>query len=163
MELRRYVQHILAGNYDRAGVEPPCFAYRDLHELARAAIVKAARPRAFPDPRHVVVALDLRLLPRAPKGLCGEGSTLDTVAYRWSPDPQLRGALVMHGLSHAILKNGSDASNDADAWTLTGCLFVLDTQVRLAVERTDLATAHAPLWLIAARIIQANLAIPEAV
>lgn len=162
MELRKYVQHILAGNYDRAGVEPPCFPLRDLHELARAAIAKAARPRPFPDPRHVVAALDLQLLPRAPKGLCGEGSTLNTVAYRWDPDPQLRGTYVMHGLSHSILKSESGASNDADAWTLTGCLFVLDHQVKLAAESTALATAHAPLWLIAARIIQANLAIPMA-
>jgi hypothetical protein len=163
VELRRYVQHILAGDYDRAELEPPRFGYRDLHHLARCAIEKAGRPRPFADPRHYVAALGLRLLPRAPRGLCGEGSALDVVAFRWDPDPQVRGPRVMHGLAHAILRTETGASNDADAWTLTGQLFVLDTQIGLARARPDLACAHAPLWLVAARMIQANLAIPEAV
>lgn len=159
MEFCRYVQAILRGDYCAARVEPPRFSLADLGELARAALLKAARPRPFPDPRHVAVALKLKLISRAPRGLCGEGTALGRVAFRWDPDPQVLGMRVMHGVAHAILDGDSGPSSDSDAWQLTGLLFVPEHRVALARERLDLATVHAPPWLVMSRLMQASTAI----
>jgi hypothetical protein len=154
---REYVQAILRGDYESAELEPPRLDPYDLDELAESFHERARRPRRFPDPRHLAVANGLVLIPRAPSGYGGEATALGRIAYRWHPDPQVRGLHILHGAAHAILHTESGASTEADAWLLTGALAIPPRSMAFARACPASAAAHVPLWLVFARVTQANL------
>jgi hypothetical protein len=151
------VEHILRGEYDRAQVAHPRFSLDDFNTLAEATHAKAARPRLFPDPRHLAVGNDLTLLPRAPRGVCGEGVAFGRVAFEPSIDPREQGLSVLHGLAHAILHSEDGGSSDTDAWLLTGCLWIRRSTAAVASADPPRVATHVPLWFVWARLIQVSL------
>lgn len=151
MDLQRYVESILAGRYGAAETAPPTLELAEIDSLARRALYYAQRPD-FADPRHIAVALGLRLLPRAPRGLCGEGTALGIIAYRWDADPSVRGLRVAHGVAHAVLAEERGEHGDADAWLLTAAIVVPPWATEIVLLRPEIATAHAPRWLIDAAL-----------
>lgn len=154
---REYVEAILRGDYERAGIPRPFLPIGDHESLATAVQQRARRPQRFPDPRQYAVALGLRLVPRAPGGFCGEATAGDIVAYRWDADPQVRGMLVLHGVGHRVLRHEAGRTNDSDAWLLTGCLGIEVSALPLVRRNPAIAMRHLPQWFVFARIIQANL------
>jgi hypothetical protein len=141
--LERYVTKILRGEDECR----PLWARDALESLARRSLARAGRP-AFADPRHLAIALDFELLPRAPPGLCGEGMARGLIAYAWSPDPREVGLRVGHGLAHALLQQQFDASNDADAWVLTAMLLLPRAAVQTRPPDEVERCARAPLWFV---------------
>lgn len=152
MDIQHYVESILRLEFQRVRVESPRLEPAEIESLAYRAQIHAARPDLFPDPRHTAIALGFKLLPRAPRGLCGEGTAFGVIAFRWDPDPQVRGLRVLHGLAHAILCEETSGSNDADAWMLTGALAVPRTVVDVTFADPDRAAAHVPRWFVEARL-----------
>jgi hypothetical protein len=151
------VEHILRGEYDRAGVAHPRFSLDDLNTFADAAHIKANRPRLHPKPHHLAVGNEMILVPRAPRGSCGEGSAFGRVAFEPSIDPQEEGLNVLHGIAHVILHDDNGDSSDTDAWLLTGCLWIRRSTLALAEADPIRLATHVPLWFVYARIINANL------
>ena len=95
------------------------------------------------------LVLRYRLLPRAPRGMCGEGTVPGVIAYDWSAGRELRGLLVMHGVAHQLLLTQPEPSNECDAWLLTAALLLLACDLHRA-GRAVFALAHAPGWFVAA-------------
>lgn len=123
MTLRRAIECIFRGRYESANVAPPTLEFVALESLARRALFYAGRPD-FADPRHIAVMLGFKILPRAPRGMCGEGSAAGVIAYQWDADSRVRGLRAAHGLAHAILTEEIGEHSDADAWLLTAMLVV---------------------------------------
>jgi hypothetical protein len=155
--LRRYVEHILAGRYDRAGIERPRLEPGDHELLGTLVHDRARRPRLFPDPRHLAVALGFRIVPRAPRGLCGEGTAHGIIAYRWHADPRVRGLLILHGIAHAVLDREIGRTNDADAWAVTATVAVCSRALPIARENPSAAAVHVPEWMVLSRLVSAKL------
>ncbi len=151
MELRGYVAHILAWRFDAVAIRPAC-TFAELSSLADRAHWYAAIGDPFPDPRVLAVALDYSLIPRAPRGLCGEGTALGRIAFRADHDRQVQGLRVLHGLAHAILHEEREANTDADAWVLTGLLAVPLRFVSIALSDPQRAATHVPAWFVEAAI-----------
>lgn len=151
MDLRGYVEHILAWQFDAVAIRPAC-QLAELSSLAERAHYYAAVDDPFPDPRVLAVALGFELIPRAPRGLCGEGTALGRIAFRADPNRQTQGLRVLHGLAHAILHEERETNTDADAWVLTGLLAVPLRFVSLALSEPERATTHVPSWFVDAAI-----------
>jgi hypothetical protein len=162
MPLRTHVEHVLAGRYDRAGVPRPQLELADLEWLARQAHGYAGLPTIFPDPRHIAVAIGLRLLPRAPRGVCGEGVANGVIAFRPDPDGGTQGLRVFHGLAHAILLEERQVTGDGDAWALTALLIVPPRSAEHVRANMDAACAHAPRWMVEAALSLGIQALAEA-
>ncbi len=94
------------------------------------------------------MAIGSRLLPRAPQGLCGEGTTAGVIAYDWSAEPKLRGLLVAHGLAHRILRRQPEETNEADAWWLTIHLLFPPCDVQPLTMCGVMDAAWAPEWCV---------------
>lgn len=137
MDLQRRIEIVLAGQHERAGLAPPLHDLTTLRSLARRARDYSMAPGRDPDPRWIAVALGFRLLPRAPRGMCGEGFARGVIAFRPDVDASMQGLRVFHGLAHAILWDEADDNNEADAWILSALL-------------PPHPSAHAPSWLTAA-------------
>lgn len=150
--LEQYAGAILRGG---DGAPRPLWSREALESLARRALATASRP-LFADPRHIAIALGLELLPRAPPGLCGEGTARGIVAYAWSADHRDVGVRVGHGIAHALLHRQFDPSTDADAWALTAMLLVPRAAVQ--THRVDelVRLARAPEWIVLAGISLAS-------
>ncbi len=160
MPFRRHVENALAGRFDRAGVPPATIELSDLEWLARQAHGYAELGDPVPDPRHLAVALGLQLLPRAPRGLCGEGVANGVIAYRPDPDPGVQGLRVFHGLAHSILLEERNTTGDGDAWALTALLIVPPRFAEM-VRRNPAAVVHAPQWMVDAALSLGEQALAE--
>lgn len=143
--LRQFVTAILVGDYQAVALDPPRRSPEELRSMARRYLALAARP-VFADPRHIAVARGVDLIPRAPRGLCGEGTVPGTIAYDGAAEPRLRGLYVGHGLSHLILSPQPDESNESDAWWLTSYLLVPPSERDRRGWNEMEQLAHAPQW-----------------
>lgn len=151
--LDTYVRAILDGRGDTVRQPPPLWSPDALASLARRTLARADRP-PWSDPRHLALALRHRLLPRAPPGVCGEGTVPGVIAYDWSAAPKLRGLLVGHGIAHQALRTQPEESNESDAWLLTIELLVppYDAHPLGLAEIVD--RAWAPEWCVRAVMME---------
>jgi len=151
---------IVEGRYDSVRQPPPRRSPDELRYIARVALATAGRP-PLSDPRHVALAGGARLLPRAPSGLCGEGTQGGTIAYDWGAEPKLRGLLVAHGDAHRILSARPENTNEADAWWLTVWMLMPRPIVRELTVAQALDRVWAPAWFVTAVMAEVHGWIPE--
>lgn len=152
MDLQRYVAAIFRGRYDQAETPAPSHDLDHLEAMAAAAHAAARRPEWHSSPRVMAHELGYKTIPRAPPGLCGEGTRPGLIGYEWDADPRVRGLRVGHGLAHRVLDRASGDSNDADAWIVTGGILVPRWVVRCHDPASIAARAHAPAWFVELRI-----------
>lgn len=145
--LDTFVRAIVEGRYGAIRQAPPLWHPDAYDSLAKRILSNAARPQ-FSDPRHVARALRYSLLPRAPRGMCGEGTAPGVVAYDWSAEPKLRGMLVMHGVAPQVLRTQPDDSNEADAWLLTIELLLPGFHTHPLALSEIIVRAWAPEWVV---------------
>jgi hypothetical protein len=114
----RKLQHLIAGRWERAGVDPPVmYPYDRVHLVCRA--MDRAGHTFWDDPRDLAAGLNLKTAPFRAKGcgveLAGEG----VVAFQWCADRRERGLRILHGIAHAELLREKWEHTEADVWLVT--------------------------------------------
>lgn len=156
-----FVRAILTGRYASVKLPPPRWSPDAIDSLARRILSSAAR-QPFADPRHVAVALGHTLIPRAPHGLCGESCAPGVIAYDGCAEPKLRGALVMHGVSHQATRRQPEDTNESDNWLLTAALLLPPYETHPLALSDLIARVHAPEWFVRCVMAERRGCFPEA-
>ena len=155
-----FVRAILTGRFASVKLPAPRWS-PDAHDSLARRILASANREPLPDPRHVAVAVGHTLIPRAPHGLCGESCAPGVIAYDGCAEPKLRGALVMHGVSHQASRRHLEGANESDNWLLTAAL-LLPTYETHALSLSEIvARAHAPEWFVRCVMTERRGCFPE--
>ncbi len=142
------VIYIFTGEYDRAEVEPPVLPLRQYEQSARQIHDQAGRPTDWPDPRGVAIEWGWRVVPMK----AGRASTTgETIFYRASAQPRMRGLMVWHEIAHCYLREAYPDCGEADAWLLTGALVLSWRHAKMPREWAIDRQSHAPDWFLDAR------------
>ena len=155
-----FVRAIITGRFASVKLPAPRWSPDAIDSLAKRILSNAARPN-LSDPRHIAVALGHTLIPRAPSGMCGEGCAPGVIAYDGCAEPKLRGALVMHGVSHQATRKQPEDTNESDNWLLTVAL-LLPPFVTHPMPLSDLIVrAWAPEWMVRCVMSERRGCFPE--
>lgn len=158
--LEQFVTAILTERYDLVQLAPPLWS-PDAHDsFVRRLLARAGRP-PWSDPRHIALALGHRLVPRAPRGMCGEGCSPDVIAYDWGAGREVRGMLVGHGCIHQNVRRQPEESNESDAWWMTARLCVPPRDVHSLRDSEVLTKAHAPAYFVRLALASFRGCFPE--
>ena len=139
----RKLHHLIAGRWERAGVDPPIMYPYDRVHTARRAMERAGHT-FWDDPRDLAIGLGMKVAPFNTRGCGVEIATRDTVLYRWSPDRRERGIRILHGTAHALLLREDWEHTEADAWLLTLELAAPAHECRALGPEEVAREAHAP-------------------
>jgi hypothetical protein len=140
------VRYILAGQYDRAGVEPPEYGPDSYRSALRAVFSHGLSP--FTNPEELVKAEEffIRWMPTPER--CGMCIGDKSLVVPWDNDPMTRALNVQHERAHGWARRrwGGDAT-EADIWFLTA-EFIMPSLMRGDETLID-RHPFAPRWLLA--------------
>ena len=145
--IEHFVRAIIEGRHDEVEQPAPLWEPDALGSFTRRKLAGANRP-SWSDPRHNALKVGARLLPRAPRGLCGEGCAANVVAYDYGTCPKHRGLLVGHGTQHHLFKRQPDDFTEADVWIATGLWLIPPHHSHSMGLAEIIARAHAPEWFV---------------
>lgn len=151
----RSVVRAIAGEWDRAGCDPPMMYPYDRVLVARRAVDRVGFDFGE-DPRLLAALLGIRIVPARANFCGGELAGRDAIFLSYSSDRHLRGLRIFHGVAHALLLREGWEHSHADVWLLTGEL-VACAHVCTALELEELRRrAHAPAWFVEAWVPMAR-------
>lgn len=147
------VQHIFEGCPWKSRLEAPNYTLTEAEIIAEEIIDASGRPTDWPNPLGLALGLKYRPIPG--RFSCGTREVCDRVRifYRPSSDPREQGCQILHGVTHNWCAERHPDANEGAIWLVTGGLVVLYRHRMLSLDQVISRQRHAPVWLIAARMM----------